>query len=89
LQTSFDGAASWIDIANFHFTTVSATLVVNLSALTPVASFAPTDGSLAANTVKDGVLGSRYKIKYKSAGTYVGATTLQVDVFSNRLVPAS
>src|SRR5512140_3715087 len=55
LQTTLDGGKSWIDIASFAVTTASAKKVVNLSSLTPVTSpYAPTDGSLADNTVKDG-----------------------------------
>jgi len=44
----------------------------------------PTDGSMASNTAQDGVLGSQYRVKYASAGTYTGATSLEVDVVSAR-----
>lgn len=84
VQTSFDGGTTWVDVANFHFTTSSLTQVCNLSSGTPVTTiFAPTDGSIANTTVKDGVLGDLICVKYKSTGTYAGGTTLQVTAASN------
>lgn len=83
VQTSLDGGATWIDIAEFSFATASAVKVFNLSRLTPVtAVYTPTDGSLAANTAKDGILGDRFRVKYKSTGTYAD-TILSIDVVSN------
>ncbi len=78
LQTSIDGGTSWIDVANFHVTTANLNKVVNLSALTPVASFAPTDGSIASDQVKDGVCGRHWRVKLKSTGTYAGSSTMKV-----------
>ncbi len=77
VQTTLDAGASWIDIANFAFTTAAATKVIVLQRK-PVASFSPTDAALADNTVKDGVLGSRLRVKYTSVGTYAGATSLAI-----------
>lgn len=89
VQTSLDGGLTWIDIAQFHFTTSAAAFVYNLSAATPVGTeYTPTDGSLSANTSKDGILGPRFQVKYKSSGTYTGATALRIDVASIDL-PAS
>ena len=80
VQTSVDGGATWIDVANFHFTTASARYLFNLSSLTPVTTEAtPTDGTLAANTSKDGFLGPLWRVKTTSTGTYAGGTTLQID----------
>jgi hypothetical protein len=75
VQTSLDGGASWIDIANFHFTQGSnSSKLVNLSGGTVVSTqYTPTDGSMSANTVKDGIIGDRIRAKYSSAGTYGGA----------------
>lgn len=79
VQTSFDGGTTWVDIFNFHPTTASLSSIVNLSCLTPVTTvYPPTDGTLASNTVKDGVLGDLLRVKYKSAGTYAGGTTLLI-----------
>lgn len=81
VQTSLDGGTTWIDIAQFHFTTSSARFVYNLNSQTPVTTeYTATDGSLAANTAKDGILGPQYRAKYQSSGTYAGATSLSIDI---------
>ena len=80
LQTSIDGGATWIDIMEFHFTTASARVVMNTSSLTTIlASYAATNGTLAANTAKDGILGPLFQVQVDSTGTYAG-TTLAIDV---------
>lgn len=80
VQTSLDGGATWIDIAEFSFTTSSARPVYNLSSLTSHATaVTPTDGSLTANTAVDGVLGPLFQVKLVTTGTYAG-TTLRIDV---------
>lgn len=85
LQTSVDGGATWFDIANFHFTTASAKALFNLSSQTPVTTqfTTPTDGSLTANTSKDGLVGPLFRVKLMSVGTYAGGTTLRIDVCSS------
>jgi hypothetical protein len=84
LQTSLDGGVTWTDVCNFHFAQASARFIFNLSSLTPVTTqYTPGDGALGANTAKDGVFGSQWRIKYNSAGTYAGNTTLRVDVISS------
>jgi hypothetical protein len=81
VQTSFDEGATWADVANFHFTTASASFLFNLSALTPTThEYTPTDGTLAANTAIDGLLGPLWRAKYTTTGTYAGGTILRVDV---------
>lgn len=85
LQTSLDGGTSWIDIANFSFTTASAIAIVNLSAATPkTTAVTPTDGSLAANTVVDGIIGAMFRCKGSSVGTYVGAQ-ISIDIASDQV----
>ena len=81
VQTSADQGNTWIDVANFSFTTASARFLYNLSALTPVTSeYTPTDGSLASNTAKDGILGNLWRTKTTTTGAYAGNTALRVDV---------
>ncbi len=81
LQTKIGDA--WVDAAAFKFTTASASKLAVLSALTPITTlYTPTDGALADNTVKDGVVGTLWRVKYTSVGTYAG-TTLKVDVLFN------
>ena len=79
VQTSFDDGATWVDIANFAHTTASLSRAYNLSALTPLTTvYTVTDGSLADNTCKDGLIGSRLRVKFTSTGTYAGSTTIKV-----------
>jgi len=84
LQTSLDGGATWIDIAGFQFTTTTATRVYSLTRTAVASIYTPTDGAIAPNTAKDGILGSHYRVKYTTTGDYAGGTTLQVDVVTGR-----
>jgi hypothetical protein len=80
VQTTLDGS-TWTDIANCHFTTASARVVYNLSSSTPVTTqYVATDGTLSANTAKDGILGTSFRVKYTTVGTYAGSTTLAIDI---------
>jgi hypothetical protein len=77
VQTTLDQGASWIDVWCATFTTASARKVVNLSALTPkTTALTPSDGALADDTVVDGVLGDRWRLKVVSTGVYGGNTSL-------------
>lgn len=90
VQTSIDGGGTWTDVANFHFTTASARFLYNLCSSTAVsASYVPTDGSLAANTAKDGLIGNLWRVKWTSVGTYAGNTTLRVDMISDGITSVS
>lgn len=81
VQTSLDGGTTWIDIAECGFTTSSVRKLYNLSSLTPVTTvYTATDGSLTANTAKDGVLGNWMRVKYTTVGTYATSTTLNIDI---------
>jgi hypothetical protein len=81
VQTSFDGGGTWCDVANFSFTTLSARSFFNVSSLTPkTTAVTPTDGALAANTCNDGMVGSQWRCKYTTTGTYAGNTQLSVDI---------
>jgi hypothetical protein len=81
IQTTLDAGITWIDIANFAFTTASGTKVINLSGLTPVTTaITPTDGAMADNTCQDGVLGSALRAKITTTGTYAGSSNLAVKV---------
>lgn len=84
LQTSFDGGETWVDIMNFAFTTASLSKVSAVNAYIAPASqaFAPSDATLADNTIIQGSLGDRLRLKYTTTGTYAGGTTLAVDVIA-------
>lgn len=86
VQSSVDGGATWFDIANFHFTTTSAIKLFNLCASTPVTTEAtPTDGTLGANTAVDGLLGPMLRTKLTTTGTYTGASSISIDIASDKL----
>jgi hypothetical protein len=58
-------------VACFAFTTASATRVINLSGLTPVTTaITPSDGAMADNTYQDGIMGSCWRAKITTTGTY-------------------
>jgi hypothetical protein len=71
VQVSLDLGQSWTDVACFAFTTASATKVINLSGLTPVTTaITPSDGAMADNTYQDGIMGSSWRAKITTTGTY-------------------
>jgi hypothetical protein len=76
IQVSVDGGNSWMDIACWSVATTPVKKVWNFSALTPVNAVTPTDGAMSDNTVQDGMLGDRVRVKVITTGTYAGATTL-------------
>ncbi len=79
LQTSFDQGTSWVDIACWAFATTAATSIHSVRSFTAVAAnYTPTDGTLTDNTIKDGLLGDRLRVKYTTVGTYAGATSLAI-----------
>lgn len=95
VQTSLDGKTTATDIAHFQFTTASSRVGCNITTASPLGtalsgSVAPdaqtpvtlTDAGMAANKAQDGLLGPYVRVKYQSAGTYAGGTTVQVDVHS-------
>jgi hypothetical protein len=81
VQTSIDGGETWIDVCNFRWTTAGNRRLYNLSADTPITTVhTATDGTLAANTAKDGVIGRQWRVKYTSTGDYADDTTLKISV---------
>ena len=58
-------------------------MLFNLSSATPATTqYTPTDGSLAANTCKDGLLGNMYRAKYTTTGTYAA---MRIDLVTDGL----
>jgi len=81
VQTSLDAGSTWIDIASFAYTTSAATKVSCVKGSVAVAAaLTPTDGTLTDNTILDGLIGDRIRVKWTSVGTYTGATSLAVSV---------
>lgn len=77
IQTSLDNGASWMDIICLAFTTAALKKVGAVSLSVVAAVTTPTDGTLADNTVVNGILGDRLRVKTITAGTYAGLTSLQ------------
>jgi len=84
IQTSLDNGSTWIDIAQFALAT---TTVTKVSAVRPyiamAANVTPTDGALSDNTILDGLIGDRLRVKTVVVGAYSGASTLAVNVCIN------
>lgn len=81
LQTSLDRGVTWRDVACFAFTTASAKKTSALSsAIALAAAVAVSDGALADDSILNGLLGDRWRVKYTTTGTYAGGTTIQISV---------
>jgi hypothetical protein len=77
VQTSIDGT-NWSDIANFAFTTASLTKMAAADGNLAHTHATATDATLADNTVVNGIIGGRLRIKYTTTGTYAGTTTIAI-----------
>ena len=84
VQTSVDNGSTWIDIIQFAFAT---TTVTKISGVRPyialAANVTPSDGGLSDNTILDGMIGDRLRVKTVVVGTYLGASTLDVNICIN------
>jgi hypothetical protein len=78
VQTSIDGGATWMDIANYAFTTSTATRAYHLTAAAVTSIATPTDGTLADNTAVNGFLGNVVRVKLTTTGTYTGASSFVI-----------
>lgn len=81
VQTTLDDGATWFDVACFAFATTTAKKVSALKMTTAVtAGTTPTDASLADNTILDGIVGDRLRVKTVVVGTYTGASSVVVSL---------
>lgn len=78
VQTSIDGGVTWMDIANFAFTTSTATRAYHLTAAAVTSIATPSDATLADNTAVNGFLGEQFRVKLTTTGTYTGASSIKV-----------
>jgi hypothetical protein len=78
VQTSLDGGATWSDIANFGFTTSTATRAYHLTSAAVTSIATPTEGTLADNTAVNGLLGNMVRVKLTTTGTYTGASSFVI-----------
>lgn len=77
VQTTLDGGTTWMDIANFAFTTSTAKAAIHLTAAAATI-VTPADASLADNTVVSGFLGEQFRVKLTTTGTYTGASSIVI-----------
>jgi hypothetical protein len=83
IQTSFDNGTTWFDVANMAFTTATLTKVGAVSSrIVAAAPATPTDAALADNTINNGLLGNKIRVKLTTTGTYAGGTTLKIDIIA-------
>lgn len=84
VQTSLDGGATWVDVMAFAFTTSAAKKISAVrDNIALAAAYTPTDGSLTDDTIKDGLLGDRIRVKLTTTGTYAGASSLKLTAHFN------
>lgn len=84
LQTSLDNGATWMDIAQWALATTTVTKIHSVRPYTAVAAnITPTDGTMTDNTILDGVLGDRLRVKSIVVGTYSSTSTLDVRIVQN------
>ena len=90
VQTSLDAGVTWIDIMAFQFATSTATKVSKVGLATALAAaVAPTDGSLTVNTILDGLIGDRIRVKYSTTGTYTGTSATATVVYVDATAPTA
>ncbi len=82
VQTSFDGGVTWMDIANFAFTTTTAVRAYHLSNVAVTSIATPVDGTTADNTAVDGFLGPVLRVKLTTTGTYTGASSFTISAYA-------
>jgi hypothetical protein len=84
IQTSFDGGTTWCDALTFGFLVAVARSVGTVNSGKSYVPVAATDGSLAVNTVNDGLFGPLWRANLISTGTYAN-TTVVVNAWSSGL----
>lgn len=83
LQTSFDQGSSWFDIACAALGGTSGRVVHGIDFGVTKQNAALTDGTLADNTVIEGIVGDRFRWKVTTTGTFGAGSVL-----SGRVIPS-
>jgi hypothetical protein len=79
VQTTLDGGTTWADIMCFAFTTSAATKVCAVTQFVALtAATVTTDAALGDDSIVNGLLGDRVRVKWTSTGTYAGASNVKV-----------
>lgn len=79
LQTSVDGGVTFYDLVCVHFT-AAGTLIANVNSQSALDPVAITDGTLAVNTVRQGPVGDRFRLRYNVVGAWSAGSVLQIDI---------
>lgn len=82
VQASYDGGATWMDIANFAATTASKTRAYTLTRAAVTSIATPADATLADDTSVNGFLAPLIRVKVTTTGTYAGTTTWAIYGFA-------
>ena len=81
VQTTLDDGLTWSDAANFTFGATSERVLETVHPLESVSTpMTLTDGTLAANSSTETVLGPSWRVKYVVTGSYPTGTTLRIDI---------
>ena len=84
VQTSVDNGSTWIDIMQFAFLTTTVTKISGVRPyIATAANITPSDGGLSDNTILDGLIGDRLRVKTVVVGTYSSTSTLDVNLCIN------
>lgn len=85
LQTSFNGGVTWCDIINCQVLAATLQKVGAVNKFIAAAAPAtPTDGTLAANTINNGLIGVKFRLKITIVGAYLAADTYKAHVVGQR-----
>lgn len=77
IQTSLDGGTTWLDLACLLFATANvAPVIFNVTSEEDRQPVPATDGALTDDTILNGPLGDRLRMKVVTTGTYSGYTTV-------------
>ena len=76
IETTIDDGTTWVEVWRALFTTASEENIVNLTNAALTTPYTP--AALSDDTVKDGILGNRWRTKVTSTGTYAGNTSIAV-----------
>ncbi|MCR9256267.1 MAG: hypothetical protein NXI16_09250 [Alphaproteobacteria bacterium] len=80
VQTSIDGQKTWSDIACFAVSGGGTRFVTVDGRKSIPAPTVLSEGGLAENTVQEGILGSAFRVKYTTVGTWNPGTLMTVEI---------
>ena len=81
VQTSLDDGATWIDIMNLTFGAATERIVAGTCSTITLgtAALTPSDGTLADDTIVQGLIGDLLRLRMTVVGAYGAGSTMRVD----------